>query len=353
MRVLFIPSWFPSSSNPYAGNFIRRLAEDLSEKEIKICVLNFDYNHTKITTRKHEKQVINKNLIVHRFYGFHIPKANTYTQNKWIKSCIDMSDKIISDWDFDYVHSHDYVGSFVGAEIAKKKDIKHIISLHHSNFIERTIKEWRVEILKDTFKSAYKIITPSTEFTKTINQDYEVNADTIPHYIYWNLYLKNESHKEIKALSITSTEKVKNNKGLIDFCEKNNIEIDIYGDIEKKLIKTVPKNVTLQGKTPFENLQKRYKEYTFLISFSTIETFGLSILEALSHGLPVLVKNKTGGLDLIDKTNGKFIDENFNFNDFISNLSNYNSENISKEIVAKFNKEKVLNKYLDLYDSFS
>jgi 7-cyano-7-deazaguanine synthase in queuosine biosynthesis len=199
MRVLFIPSWFPSKGNPYAGNFIKRLAIDLSSHGIQIVILHFDYSYKQLSIKKKATETINENLTIHHFSGFQIPKINNITQNNWIQSCISESESLLKNWNFDYIHSHDYVASFLGDELAKKKNIKHIISLHHSNFIENKIQTWRVELLKNVFKNAYKVITPSTKFTQKINLDFKINAHTIPHYIYWDLKIKKAFNKELKA----------------------------------------------------------------------------------------------------------------------------------------------------------
>lgn len=349
MRVLFIPSWFPSESNPHAGNFIQRLAIDLSERGIDIVVLHFDYQYKDLSIHKHEKKVLNERLVIHHFTGFQIPKFNMLAQQRWIKSCLNETEKTITNWNFDCIHSHDYIGSFVGSKIAERKNIKHVINLHHSDFIERSIHSWRVKLLYRIFENAHLIITPSSEFTKIVKEDYRIDANTIPHYIYWKSFIKTKSSKELKAISVTSIEAVKNNTGLINFCIQNNIAIDIYGNIEKKLAKRLPKNILSKGKISFLDLQEKYQDYDFLISFSEIETFGLSILEAHSHGLPVLVKNKIGAIDLVNKNNGKFINNDFDYKSFIQNLENYEAKKISKEAHQKFNKENVMNKYIEVY----
>ena len=346
MRVLFIPSWFPTSSNLSAGHFIKQLAIDLSESNVQIEVLFFDYSYKHLSQKKSATEIINTNLKIHHMSGFHFPKMNANTQDKWVKTCINESKSLIENWDFDFIHSHDYVASFVGAKLSTDKNIKHIISLHHSNFIENKIKLWRIDLLQKVFHDAFKLITPSSKFTDKINSDFATNAITIPHYIHWELYLKEKSNNPLKAISVTSYESVKNNAGLINFCIENKVEIDIFGSTEKELLKDLPDHIKFKGKISFNELQKIYSSYDFLISFSHVETFGLTVLEAFSHGLPVLVKNKIGGLDLVNESNGMFIDNEFNYQNFINAISSFESEKIQENTKKTFNKKKIIDKSL-------
>ena len=348
MRLLFIPSWFPSENNPYAGSFIKRLALDLSEAGIEIIVLHFDYNY-KTIKQNISSHKINKNLTVHRYLGFQLPKINQSTQNAWVKKCLSVCKKEIANTTFNLVHSHDYIGSFVGYALSIQLNIPHLISLHHSDFIERKIPRWRIEKLTAIFNKAASIIVPSQALKESIKIDYLINCKLIPHYIYWGLHPKEKVKKPLKAITVTSHEKVKNNFGLIEYCKLNNISIDIYGTVEKSIKAQQTDSIKCKGKVVFTELQKIYHLYDFYISFSHIETFGLTILEALSHGLPVLVKNVSGSRDMVNPDNGMIIDSENSYQEFIENYSNYNTQNISSQVQNTFSKELILKKYLEIF----
>lgn len=350
MRVLFIPSWFPTKSNPYAGSFIKRLADDLVETGIEIEVLHFDFSYKTLGPKRYEKKIEENDLIVHHLTGFSLPKINAKSQSLWIKKCVEQGELYLAERTFDFIHSHDYVASFVGDVLAQKMSIPHVCTMHHSDFIEDTIPKWRTECLQGVLERAKCVVSPSHCLSDKIQADYGVTVETIGHYIHWEVEKKRELGQPKKAITVTSTEKVKNNEALIRFCEEKEIEIDIYGAVEKR-IKSTSAKIIFKGKVEHRELQKLYKNYDYFISFSHVETFGLAVLEALSHGLPVIAKNQCGAKDLITEKNGIILNTPDDFLLFQNKYSNYNSQEISSSVAKKFNKENILKKYLDLiYD---
>ncbi len=353
MRLLFIPSWFPSEQNPFAGRFIEQLAVDLSSEGIEIFVLHFAYTYRKLSVLKVQKKNINSNIKVFHFSGFHVPKFNRNSQDAWVNTCLKESEKVGINWNFDLVHSHDYVGSFLGDAFSKKHDIPHVVSLHHSDFIEKKIPQWRVEILHQVLHHAKRIICPSFALSQAILTDYSVEPLTISHYIHWESVGRDQLNKPLKAIAVTSPEMVKNNKGLVRFCRAHKISVDVYGEVERSIKSANSDYIQFKGRISHHELLSKYKQYDYLISFSTVETFGLVILEALSHGLPVLLKNKVGSMDMITPQNGVYLSSEKSYDTFLRNYANFDAKEISKDIHLRFSKETVMNRYIDLYDTIS
>ena len=93
---------------------------------------------------------------------------------------------------------------------------------------------------------------------------------------------------------------------------------------------------------PNSKLIKFYKSSSIYIHLSRIESFGITILEALSSGLPIISFHSTGSKTLIKKNlNGYFI-------------KCYNTKNYAKKIInLQQNKNKLIKpdyKYLSNYD---
>lgn len=349
MRLLFIPSWFPSEKDLYAGSFIKQLALDLAEKEVEIVVLNFAYGFRRADTEI-QREIINGSLTVYHFFGFQLPKANKMLQNLWVTRCFKAFQALSIQDSFQLVHSHDYVGSFLGQYFSEQLNIDHIATMHHSDFIEKAIPPWRVKLLQKMFDNSKYISAPSKALEKSIEEEYGCQVNVVPHYVHWETKRKKSlPTRPSKAIAVTSLEKVKGNAGLIEYCRTTSIHVDIYGDIEKSLLDKLGDGINYCGKLPHEKLLERYHEYDFFISYSKVETFGLAALEAMSVGLPILIRNKQGARDLVTAETGMFIEDGGSFEMFTEFYEKYDPELIIKHVTSTFSKEKVLEKYMKIY----
>ncbi len=145
-----------------------------------------------------------------------------------------------------------------------------------------------------------------------------------------------ERVKEIKSLNVKiyilgeGEEKEKLNEKILEYGINDKIEILSF------------------DKNPFKYLKKA----DFFIFPSRVEGFPNSLIEALGTGLPAIVNDCKGGINeiIISGFNGEVIDFNKVGNDLEINLNKilkYNKEKIREDIRKRFNKEIILNKYLN------
>lgn len=351
MRVLYIPSWFPSSKNPLAGSFIKELAIDISNQEIEIIVAAFHQHYTELKGTKTKIEKISNSLKIYHHFGWTLPKINKSTQDYWIKKSIKSLNKLIEKYHFDFIHSHDYVSSFLALELSKQTEIPFICTMHHSDFICESIPLWRKDLLQEVFIKSLKTIVPSSALNKAIMRTYQIkDIITIPNYIDSSKIKAKVQLKKLpeKLIAVSSNEKIKNNKQLVEFASKNSIYIDLYGTVEKQIKST--KFVSVKGPIPHNELLNLYHHYDGFISMSTVETFGLSIMEALGAGLPVLINNTSGSSDFVNNLNGIQInDYEITWKDFLLKYHSFSSEVIRNNITSIYDKNIIIDKYISLY----
>lgn len=355
MRVLFLPSWFPSEKNPHGGSFISDLANDINTKDIDIEVAAFHYNYSTLESRTYEKASLTNGAIVHHFFGWTFPKVNVFAQKSWIKTCIEDLEEHTEIEHFDCIHAHDYVASFLAYEVSKKYNVPVINSFHHSDFIEDKIPSWRANLLYDIFPHAAYNIVPSSQLKTAIETDYDMNdVLVIPNYIDGSEIKRKSSLSETpeKFICVSSDERVKNNGLLIEFALRNNIQLDIYGSIENAYAKSLKGNSLIRclGKINRSSLLHKYSEYDAYISMSSVETFGLSIVEALSSGIPCIVKNQAGSKDYLTDENGIFMDDHEDpLLVFKQRYSSFDPEQIHKNILDQYDIKNIIPQYISFY----
>ena len=114
--------------------------------------------------------------------------------------------------------------------------------------------------------------------------------------------------------------------------------------------------IHILGKKNRPDLLKSYPNYSFLVSTSLSETFGVSVAEAIMNGLPVVCTDSGGIQDFVNHTNGIIVPlRNPNaFADAIIEMFKkrhlYNGTRISSEIIKRFGTVTFRNKLLQVYN---
>lgn len=171
---------------------------------------------------------------------------------------------------------------------------------------------------------------------------------TIPHF-----YTKKENNviRENKIVVITRLSEEKNVLKILRIYSKmkENIPLEIWGKgpMEQELNSYIEENelenVTLKGFTT--RAEEVFSSAKLSISMSKFESFGLSILESLSSGCPVLSsKVNYGPLEMIkDNENGYLIDENASEEETALKIDEYFKKEKYEEFYKKL--QKNLEKY--------
>jgi glycosyltransferase involved in cell wall biosynthesis len=117
------------------------------------------------------------------------------------------------------------------------------------------------------------------------------------------------------------------------------------GEQEKYLRKIAEKNVKILGWKSDEKLEKYYENARALI-FPTIDDFGITMVEAMSYGVPVVAIRKGGAKEIVEEgVTGEFFDTQTpevlsdGIRRFMENEENYDS-NIIQRKVEKFTEDK-------------
>lgn len=201
------------------------------------------------------------------------------------------------------------------------KDI-YFILLNKCNFNIITVSKFsRLQIINNTKLSKIKIhviynFTDKKAYNNIIDS-YNVNILTVGHVEKW----KNPNY----WLSIA-----------IGLCEKRKNVFFTWvgsGSLRDKMIEMTPlefrKNIKWIDQT--NEVNKYYINSTIYFQPSLIESFGLSVIEAMSFGLPCIVSNKGGLTEIIkDDVNGFTI--NFDDNQTTLNKINKLIDNYSLRI---------------------
>jgi glycosyltransferase involved in cell wall biosynthesis len=370
-KILVI-SQFPTEEKPWHYVFIKNRVEAIAD-DFEIVVLNILFNNKFY----YKRQLVNHgNYLVRNIWlpQLRIPKIRAlyfeYQARKTIISAIKSVNPSII-----HIHFSSYY-SWVAAKNALKKNIPYIITEHATFFSRNTQIKYFAKRIKFALEHASAIITVGNTLKNTVYNFIPKKIIVIPNTIDTELFNCGNTDSSVpvktraKAISVggfTETDR----KGFIKLIEainadeylKNNLELNIYGSgPSKNEAKQLVENYNLQ-KTIFirdnirnDELPSLYCSSDFYISNSKIETFGVTLIEAMSCGLPVLSTPSGGPEDFINDANGLLL-ENHNMDTLISGLkfminsySTFNPEEIRAFVIKNFSYTAYRKKILKVYD---
>ena len=332
----------------------------------------------------------NLNLCFRVFYA--IPKNNNYSIYLNSKNYIEISERKITPKDIlnlimfvrsnkvDIIHAHGK-GAGVLSRITNLFLQKKLIYTFHGIHIEchSYLTNFIYLIYEFVFGriDTHKIFVSESEklYAKKSNIYISNNISVINNGVENRLIkakkisindIKNNHIKKITVISVCRFVEQKNIKDILNIA-KRIPEIDFklvgYGklwyEINNSLSEFEIENVKLIGmkKNVFEHLY--YSD--IYLSTSLYEGLPLSILEAMSVGLPIIASNVVGNFDTVENgINGYLYDlkdysiavkylKKLALDESLRNFMGYNSFKKQREF---FSKKKMLSKYEKLYDSF-
>lgn len=372
MKILYIPSWYPSKGLPGSGSFFKEEALELS-KHHNVTVLDItnvglkdylDFSSFKISDS------ISLNL---RVIEFKSPDFGSFNNDFFAKKYAIFKLKLLMkvlkiQFDFDVIHCASYLpAGYIGEYLSNLYNIPFIIVEHSSRMLRDNFKSHEILELTRLIRRSDGFYAVSTNLKKHLAYQLQLK-DTIG--IIPNMYsdifkYKQPATNNFSFICIASLIKSKNVdvviKGFKSIENKfPKIKLVIIGDgpERKKLEKlSCNSNIEFTGQLGRNEVYEEITKSNCLISASSYETFGIVFLEALAVGRPIISFDNGGIADIINEHNGILIhDVSENtiqtaMIKMIENYRNFNFEFFSREILEKFGSERHIRILNSIYSS--
>lgn len=149
------------------------------------------------------------------------------------------------------------------------------------------------------------------------------------------------------------------NKGILDFIHLADIldgskfQIVLVGEVEKEF--EIPSSIYIMNRTDsVDELAKIYSSADVYVNLSKIEAFGMTIIEAMACGCPVIAYEAGGNRENIEKYCGRIIENQslVSVADVIQKVVLFDRKKIQEACVQqakKFSKERMIENYYYLY----
>jgi glycosyltransferase involved in cell wall biosynthesis len=382
VKLLIIPSWFP----PDGGYFFKEHSEALAEKGFDVDIL---VNRiTGITTLKKKDLKYLKRFDVSRdkeartirsFY-LKLPWLEKLNVRRWIRRTEKIFKKYTKKFGRpDMIIAHSSIWAGCAAEhIFLKYEIPYIVIEHRSRFTgltedaENMFRPFYFSMLKKAFFAAERIVTVSVFLNQKI-AGIEPSSNkkmlTIPNLVdteFFKLPDKPRSKEPFRIFSAGILEKIKGIDLLIrafaKFLEKfpdARLRIAGRGSLLRELTKLaedlgIKERVKFLGYLNREGILREMQEANLFVLASRFEAFGVVLIEAMATGLPVVATRSGGPESIVSDENGILTNpENekqltLAMIKIYEHYDHYDQEKIRKQIMEKYSREAVMNKYAEL-----
>lgn len=368
MKVAIISRGTPNKQYPLYGIFEFDQAKALAKKGIEVAFVAIDFrSHTfkrKYGLMHYEKdgvQVFELSLPINVYR-----KAIPLLQRLLL---IPFRTMLKSFGKPDVIHAHFYSIAAITSILKKKYGIPFVVTEHSSklNKPAEQISDLDKRLALKAYQSCDQLICVSEALGKNILQNFRHNCIVIPNMVDNGVF---RCHKDpldktpFVYVSVGNLIPIKAFDVLLEaFAQvKENAKLYIIGDgSEKERLKNLANALQLGNSVEFLGQLKRteistmyQKSHVFVLP-SRSETFGVSYIEALYAGLPVIATRCGGPESFIDKSNGILIPVNnsvelSNAMDNIRyNYPQYDPKQISSDCNKRFSPSVIANELINLY----
>ncbi len=362
MRIAIVTAWYPSRKNPLYGVFIQNQVRALSV-HCSVYVLLLKWSLI-----PYEKEIKDGNVTIIEKGDFYFPNVSEHFLNFWASGYVRFFKRINSKYSFDLVHCHDHYGAFVGDKIKAQLALPYICTIHNSNIMNDELVEWKKAYLPRILKNADSVISVGKRLAGTLESRYQIgDVKIIPNYIDTDqFHLKSTRvENDFRFLFVGGLEQHKGVVELVKAFHKanfNNASLHIVGSgVLRNEIATyikeyeLDRTIQLYGEVANENLPEIYNRSQVYVSVSEYETFGVTVLEAMSCGLPILYTPSGGPDELVSdfaglEIKGRTIDEIIiGLREIREKYTTFNKERIRDYVIKNYSSQKIIGALLNEY----
>lgn len=391
MKVLLISKGVPTQKAPLNGIFEWDQALALAQNGVEVAYMALDFR--KITdvrpwgVRTYKRQGI---------YVFELSlPTGIYRRGLPLLQalCYRMYQKVVQQWGKpDVMHTHFY---FMGAIAAKLPALTGIPLVHteHSSKLNKplsAISSLDIKLAKMAFAAASVVTAVSTAYAQVLAQNFAVKAQVVPNVLGLVGFVPeaNSPHHQPNHQITESPNHQPNNsdttftwisvgrlipsKGmttLLDAFARTLIQCPqqklwIIGDgPQKEALQTqitqlgLHKQVELLGSMPRTQVLSYLQKASAFVLLSETETFGVSYVEAISMGLPVVATDCGGPADFVLPSNGLLVpvgDAAAASNAMLyigQNYQTYHREQMSQKMVQLYAPQSIAQQLKQIYQT--
>lgn len=376
MKILFITRGFPTDSDPMKGNYESVQAKALAKKGHEvICISIYKRSIFHIFKKRKITYRIEDGVSVYEMdatipYMPHFPHFYSI-EDYFLRNACDYIYKVVAKKHGtpDIIHSHClYVLRFCSFLKGKYK----VPLVHTEHWSELNAQCVSKETLKSSSHLLYpdEVITVSKALSCQINKHLSLDCSVIHNMVsdsFWNIGNRNSTPDEFRFISIGRLEPIKRYdlllKGFAKASLPSNVKLILIGSgsevnhLKSMIISLgLEDRVSMLGQLVPQQVAEELSKSDCCVCTSVSETFGITLIEAMAKGLPVISVPCGGPEEIIIPEIGILTsDDSENsianaMNEMHKKHDQYNSDFIMQYCYSNYSQHAIACRILDLYN---
>jgi len=385
MHVLIVPSYYPSREKPITGIFIEKQAQALHKAGHKVGVLVTPRLNVTIEQVRHDglaslkattRETYFSEFPVYRMHWGWFPRVLPPVLTALLKS----SGKRAFDLYCreqgrpDVLHAHNiFYGAHLAAYLGKLYDIPVVLTEHSSSFLEGlVIFPGQPQIVAETLRSIdARLVVGSSLIDALHKYAPEVPIEVVGNVVDTNFFTPDGRTLPRSPFVFTVIAQLKERrKGfevLIEafqraFAGRQDVILNIRGDgplkpeIEAHIARLgIGSQVKFLGYMSMEELRELIRNSHAIVCSSHVETFAVSVAEAMACGKPVVVTRSGGPEDYVTDESGIIVPPGdpaalaAAMQQLQTNYERYRPETVRAVCVERYSDEALVNRLEAIY----
>lgn len=376
MKVLVIPSWYPSKSYPNNGSFFKEQSEALRKNGVDVdtFVVDIPYRNTKkdfnyFSLNKYTENGIDVYRVVYPI-GF-LRRLPTLFYRFIKEFSIKFFERHLHTKRYDAIIAHSAIyGGYIANGIGKKFNIPVITIEHSSKILTNKLSDKEKSILSSVVENSDKFVCVSRNLRKKIKSQISSKSEILvhPNMVSSLFYMAPKKENKFEIVSVGNLISLKQMDKLIDgfhkaFSDNASVYLTVIGDgpefknLDNLINEYKMENrIFLKGRLSREIVAEYLSKSNLMALISSHETFGIAYAEALISGNVILGFKNGGANDIINEANGLLIENSDpqSVADALLKIYNnygiYNLDEISQNAKEIYNEKSFAEFYITLIE---
>lgn len=346
-----ITTWYPPVNGFFVESYARALAEFY---EVHVFVASFGLFSKSKRTEEH-------GVTVHRIRFPFLPRRNRMLLQRWVRNF----GQAVMDTGvgLDMLHAHNFYGAYAAHFIGVHIQLPYYVTLHATQHLDFPLSGFKAMQLKEALAAAKKVICVGDSLAEAIQTQYGIQPLVVPNFVDTELFLPKE--KPFKPFKFAMVGFLDERKGIALVLKAikqlgGMAELHIIGKLESRevseqQVRLLP-NVKYYGQVEHRHIPELLNACHALISFSKTETFGITVIEAMSCGLPVIYTQSGGPEHFVPGFAGYQVSRTVaSLSEAMEQLMNsydqFDQQSIRAYVQSRFDKEVVIQRLINIFNN--
>ena len=329
MHVLQIPSWYGTPAAPVRGIFFRQQALALADAGHQVGLVYPELRgvHTFHRGRiQYGYQSLSEGPIrTYRYYGFRLPRQPARFRRRWTEMAGRLARMYVAQHGTpEIVHAHSAIfAGEVAAELSEEFGVPSVLMEHSTAYLRGKLTPLQTSCTQRAVGAAGAVIAVSHRLKAALqlltNRE---NIQVIPNVVDTSRFSPPAHSRDpntFRFVCIAMLGPRKNVQLLLRafdraFAGDESVVLDIVGDgKERPRLESLARamqqrhRITFLGSLDTDGVVKALERSHCCVSSSDVETFGVTLIEALATGVPVIATRSGGPQDIVTSECGHLV----------------------------------------------